>query len=479
MEKVRKETMRNKFKALGKKTQILLITSTIVVTAFLSPIFVKTVTAGEIDIFQMVSTLLGKVDNQEDKIANLEKEIDKLKEQIDQQKPDPVEEKEEPKTDPVEEVKPEEPKPEEPKPADPKPVDPKPVEPTEPKLQVYLKESALKLIWTKDTSVNFQGYKIVISKADATPSYPDNGYLTFVTDRDTNYWFLDNSKAYSNGDFGSYLAADTYYYFAITYVYKDKKVTTDAVKFKTPSTFSGGEVAPLPPESLKLEVFLKDAGLKLIWTKELSDQLQGYKVVISENNPNPSYPDDGYLKWITDRSMNYVYVDNKTMYNGGDVEGYLKADTNYYFSITYIYKDKSVTTSPVMIKTPLNMYIPGSEPTLTAEQIDVNAIIDGPVIKLNWTKETSSALQGYKVVISKDNSNPAYPTDGYLVWITDCTKNYWTIDNKTAYNGGDFGEYLQANQTYYITVTYVYADKKITGEVIQITTPPDLYIPTK
>jgi outer membrane biosynthesis protein TonB len=159
MEKVRKETMRNKFKALGKKTQILLITSTIVVTAFLSPIFVKTVTAGEIDIFQMVSTLLGKVDNQEDKIANLEKEIDKLKEQIDQQKPDPVEEKEEPKTDPVEEVKPEEPKPEEPKPADPKPVDPKPVEPTEPKLQVYLKESALKLIWTKDTSVNFRDIK--------------------------------------------------------------------------------------------------------------------------------------------------------------------------------------------------------------------------------------------------------------------------------------------------------------------------------
>jgi outer membrane biosynthesis protein TonB len=102
--------MRNKFKALGKKTQVLLITLTIVITAFLSPIFVKTVTAGEIDIFQMVSTLLGKVENQDDKIANLENEIDKLKEQIEQQKPDPVveEKEEEPKTDPVEEVKPEE-----------------------------------------------------------------------------------------------------------------------------------------------------------------------------------------------------------------------------------------------------------------------------------------------------------------------------------------------------------------------------------
>lgn len=467
--------MRNKFNALGKRTQILLITATIVITAFLSPIFVKTVTAGEIDIFQMVSTLLGKVENQDDKIANLEDEIDKLKEQIEQQKPDPViEEKEEPKTDPVEEVKPEEPKP-----ADPKPVDPKPAEPTEPKLQVYLKESALKLIWTKDTSTNFQGYKIVISKADSTPSYPDNGYLTFITDRYTNYWFLDNTKAYSNGDFGSYLAADTYYYFAITYVYKDKKVTTDAVKFKTPTSFNGSDADPLPPESLKLDVILKDTGLKLLWTKEVSDQLQGYKVVISQGNPNPSYPDDGYLKWITDRNMNYIYVDNKTMYNGGDIDGYLKADTNYYFTITYIYKDGSVTTSPVMVKTPLNMYTPGSEPTLKAEQIDVNAFIDGAVIKLNWTKETNISLQGYKVVISKNNSTPSYPGDGYLVWITDCTKNYWIIDNKTAYNGGDFGEYLEANQTYYITVTYVYGDKKITGEVIQVTTPPELYIPTK
>ncbi len=467
--------MRNKFKALGKRTQILLITATIVITAFLSPIFVKTVTAGEIDIFQMVSTLLGKVENQDDKIANLENEIDKLKEQIEQQKPDPViEEKEEPKTDPVEEVKPEDPKP-----ADPKPVDPKPVEPTEPKLQVYLKESALKLIWTKDTSTNFQGYKIVISKADSTPSYPDNGYLTFITDRYTNYWFLDNTKAYSNGDFGSYLAADTYYYFAITYVYKDKKVTTDAVKFKTPSSFNGSDADPLPPESLKLDVILKDTGLKLLWTKEVSDQLQGYKVVISQGNPNPSYPDDGYLKWITDRNMNYIYLDNKTMYNGGDIDGYLKADTNYYFTITYIYNDGSVTTSAVMAKTPVNMYTPGSEPTLTAEQIDVNAYIEGAVIKLNWTKETNIALQGYKVVISKNNSTPSYPGDGYLVWITDCTKNYWIIDNKTAYNGGDFGEYLEANQTYYITVTYVYGDKKITGEVIQVTTPPDLYIPTK
>ena len=463
--------MRNKFKALKKKTQVLFITSTIAIMAFLSPIFVKTVTAGEIDIYQMVSTLLGKVDNQEEKIANLESEIEKLKEQIELQKPDPVveEEKQEPTAEPVDETKPEEPK----------PADPKPVEPTEPKLQVYLKESVLKLTWTKDTSTNFQGYKIVISKTDSTPSYPDNGYLTYITDRYTTGWVVDNTKAYSNGDFGSYLDADTDYYFAITYVYKDKKVTTDAVKFKTPSSFNGSGVAPLPPESLKLEVIIKEAGLKLLWTKELSDQLEGYKVVISEGNSNPSYPDDGYLKWITDRNNNYAYIDNKTMYHGGDIAGYLKADTEYYFSITYIYKEGSVTTDPILAKTPEDLYLPQSESTLLEEQIDVNAVIDGPLIKLSWTKEISNTLQGYKVVISKENSTPSYPEDGYLVWITDYTKNYWTIDNKTMYNGGDFGGYLLANETYYVTITYVYADKKITGKIIQVLTPPDLYIPAE
>jgi hypothetical protein len=473
--------MKNKFKSLGKKTQILLISTTLFLTIFLSPIFISTVTAGEIDIFQMVSTLLGKVDHQEEKIANLENEIDKLKEQIENQKPVVVEkeDKEEPKTDPVVVVKPEQPKPAEPKPVEPKPAEPKPVATSLPTLQVYLKESALKLIWTKDTSTNFQGYKIVISKADSTPSYPDNGYLTFITDRYTTYWFLDNTKAYSNGDFGSYLAPDTYYYFAITYVYKDKKVTTDAVKFKTPSTIQTEETEPLAPESLKLEVMVKDSGLKLLWTKELSSQLQGYKVVISKSNSSPSYPDDGYLKWITDRNTNYVYVDNKSMYNGGDIEGYLLPDTEYYFSITYIYKDKNVTTPAILVKTPIGLYSPSDDPTLAVEDIDVNATVDGSVIKLSWTKEISNALQGYKVVISKNNSSPSYPNDGYLVWITDPYKNYWTIDNKTMYNGGDFDGYLQADQTYYVTVTYVYNDKKVTGEVIVITTPADLYIPTR
>jgi cell division protein FtsL len=473
------EIMKRKFKTFGREAKILLIALAIVMTVFLSPIFLRTVTAGEIDIFQMVSTLLGKVENQDDKIAKLENEIDQLKEQIEQQKPDPiVEQKEGPVVEvkPVE-VKPVEPKPVEVKPAEPKPVVTKPVEQTEPKLQVYLKESALKLIWTKDTSSNFQGYKIVISKGDTTPSYPDNGYLTYITDRYTTGIMLDNSTSYTDGDFGSVLAADTYYYFAVTYVYKDKKVTTDAVKFKTPSTFNNTSTEPLPPESLTLEVIPKDTGFKLLWTKEPSDQLQGYKVVISKNNPTPSYPDDGYLKWITDRNMNYIYVDNKTLYNGGDIDGYLEADTNYYVSITYVYNDEKITTQPVLVLTPSTLYKPGSEPTLNVENIDVNSTIYGSTVKLIWTKETNSTLQGYKVVISKNNSTPSYPEDGYLVWITDYTKNYWIIDNKNAYNSGDFGEYLEADQSYYATITYVYADKKVTSQTIVITTPPDLYIP--
>jgi len=78
----------------------------------------------------------------------------------------------------------------------------------------------------------------------------------------------------------------------------------------------------------------------------------GYKVVISETNPTPSYPDDGYLRWITDREETSILIDNSECYNGGDINSYLKPDTVYYFTITYLYEDHKVTTAPVMVVTP-------------------------------------------------------------------------------------------------------------------------------
>ena len=49
-----------------------------------------------------------------------------------------------------------------------------------------------------------------------------------------------------------------------------------------------------------------DHSIHLNWTKESANDLSGYKIVTSASNPNPSYPDDGYIKYITDASVTSV-----------------------------------------------------------------------------------------------------------------------------------------------------------------------------
>lgn len=61
---------------------------------------------------------------------------------------------------------------------------------------------------------------------------------------------------------------------------------------------------------------------------------------------------------------------------------------------------------------------------------------------LIWQRISDQRFQGYKVVISRNNSRPAYPGDGYLYYITDRDVTTAVIDNEESYNSGDFGQYL-------------------------------------
>ena len=105
----------------------------------------------------------------------------------------------------------------------------------------------------------------------------------------------------------------------------------------------------------------------------------------------------------------------------------------------------------------------------------VSPVVSGEIkdgkIYLKWDPISSQDLKGYKVVISENNSNPKYPNDGYLYWITDRNKNYATIDNSSTYNNGDFGNYLTKSKKYYISVTAVYDDKNIPGNVLEFVYP--------
>jgi PKD repeat protein len=120
---------------------------------------------------------------------------------------------------------------------------------------------------------------------------------------------------------------------------------------------------------------------------------------------------------------------------------------------------------------------PTPTPTCTQNQCEphtvpqVTGAIENGKIRLNWNVISNPCLQGYKVVISKSNPYPKYPDDGYMFWITNRNTNTSVIDSTMHYNGGDFGGYLQPGQAYYFSITAVYSDSKVPGNVIQITYP--------
>jgi len=339
-----------------KKVVLGILGSLLLMAVVFQPVL-AVATNGEVDVFQMVSRLFAQVDKQDEKIKALEDEIADLKDLLkeDTKNPPEIIVENVDQEDPVEEVDP----PVEEK--DPDPVDPKPDPVLDLRLKVVAVDGGLKLTWTKETSEDLRGYKVVISENNPNPSYPDDGYLRWITDRDETTTIIDNSEAYNGGDIDSYLKADTEYYFTITYLYNESKVTTPAVHFTTPSELSvPEEETPLDPSSLILNVEDAEAGLRLSWTMEDCDCLNGYKVVISESNPTPSYPDDGYLRWITDHNENTILIDNSEAYNGGDINSYLKPNTEYYFTISYLYKDHKVTTETVKFLAPETLVLPTS-----------------------------------------------------------------------------------------------------------------------
>ncbi len=68
-------------------------------------------------------------------------------------------------------------------------------------LKVTTLPGAAALEWTKRTTDGFDGYKIVRSSTNADPSYPNDGYVEFLPDRDSQY-FID----------GTAVPGKTYYY---------------------------------------------------------------------------------------------------------------------------------------------------------------------------------------------------------------------------------------------------------------------------
>ena len=135
-------------------------------------------------------------------------------------------------------------------------------------------------------------------------------------------------------------------------------------------------------------------------------------------------------------------------------------------------KSSYITVTDVVTPTPTTTQPPAH--TVPA----VSASVSGNTVVMNWDRIADSDLSGYKVVVSKNNPNPAYPGDGYMFWITDRETITATLSASDAYNGGDFGGHLVPGETYYFSVTALYNDNaKVAGNVVQLTFP-NTVVPT-
>jgi hypothetical protein len=101
-------------------------------------------------------------------------------------------------------------------------------------LKIKILDDQALLSWDKITSTTFSGYKVVISRRDSTPSYPENGYYQYITDPNTTSVAVKAGDSYNGGDIGGQLRAGVDYYFSITVLYGDKKATGNVVRAKLP-----------------------------------------------------------------------------------------------------------------------------------------------------------------------------------------------------------------------------------------------------
>ena len=325
-----------------------------------------------------------------------------------------------------------------------------------PIIELKMENNAHVLRWNRIESVKFKEYRVVISKDDDTPQYPDNGYLYRITDRNRTYAVIDNSTKYNGGDFGNYLTKGQQYYISVTAVYSDRNVPGNVIRFVYDGT-ENPELYAAPVVSSSVE----NGKLVLRWNKIDSPRLIGYIVSASRDDSSVSYPDNGFLYRISDVNRTYAVIDNSTKYSNGDFGGYFINGEQYYFSVTAVYGDRMVAGNTIRCK-----YVGEDSPELFPAP-QVNAVYEDGKLVVKWNRLDSPLLTEYRVVISEKNEKPVYPANGYYDMAYDKDTTSVVIDPAKQYHGGDFEKLTYAKE-YYISVTAVYGSKYVAGNAVKV-----------
>lgn len=331
-----------------------------------------------------------------------------------------------------------------------------------PTVESSVNDDNIVLSWDKIDHYDLAGYKVVISKNDSSPEYPTNGYIAWITDRNINSYTIDNSRSYNGGDFGAYLSGGENYYFTVTAVYNcGTKVTGNVLHLSYP-----GDNVSLSTPTVSAQV--RDNDIILSWDKITNTAFSGYKIVISKNDSTPSYPDNGYLKYITNRDTTSYIINNSSAYNGGDItSGYLKEGEDYYFTITAVYTNKKITGNVLHLAYPGPSVNNNDDITTDYPVPEVSVVSSDDGVLLSWNKIIHDAFTGYKVVISKTQNKPKYPDHGYARYITDPNTTSFLLNNSSSYIQGDFGGYLQPGENYYFSITALYGNHRVAGNAVK------------
>ena len=289
-------------------------------------------------------------------------------------------------------------------------------------------------------------FAVVIAKNNTAPRYPEDGCLCLL-DAARRSYTIDPLLVHQGGDVEGLLQRGETYYFSITAITADKTIAGNALALKIPDDDKisvkpdvpqeadkepdekpqettvkkpkntepqpekpktedpqSKNPDPQPPAAMLCRAWVKNDVIKMDWSKGEEKDFQGYKVVISDTNSAPSYPQDGYLYYITSIGQNYAVIDNQKPYSGGSIGGYLQPGKTYYFAVTYIYKDRKATTPAVQLTTPQTMAYPEPimyvSPVITSIQDEADAVDYNILIHFSWDGDPSKGFKGFKAELT-------------------------------------------------------------------------------
>ncbi len=260
-------------------------------------------------------------------------------------------------------------------------------EPEEDRVGIFLSGSAadngITLKWTVENITVTDGYKVVRS-IEENPTYPEDTSERLSESSARSYtWQVTDGK--------------TYHFRVCQYVEGSCTVYSNDVAI----------VAPSPSENVTITMSAKaeSTGVGLWWT-DVSDiaNFKYYKVVRSEHDADPVYPEDGYIAVKDEGALSHR---DFSAHKG----------TAYYYRICAV--GNSIYCSNVVRVTAIH---DNPEPSA----VTLSGTIAGTSLVFSWTKSNESDFSAYKVVWSQTDPTPTYPDSKYLKPISSASEITYT-----------------------------------------------------